>query len=210
MIKYFIAAMTTIAVAAPALAYADGQGAFVQAGAGQASQNHTGTSWSLSGGYRWAVASGLYVGLEGGYHDLANGKFRYSANESFTDIDGPHRLNSQSVAHLGTKAVTFGVAARWDFADKVYATAHGGIARYRYRQRTEGTSTIDDQPPQDSHFAYSLFDTRWYAGAGMGYDFTPQLSLQFTYDHYPQHYSVYGYRFSNNLDIYSTALEFRF
>ncbi|MGF6493658.1 OOP family OmpA-OmpF porin [Luteibacter sp. 621] len=210
MIKYVIAAGAVAALTAATTVYADGQGAFVSAGAGQSSQRHTGTAWGVDGGYRWGVARNLYIGLEGGFHDLGTDKVRYADTTAFADITGAHQITATGKAHIGTKAATFGINARWDFADKVYVIAHGGIARYRYRMSNEGTSTIDNESPIATHIAYSLYDTRWYAGAGFGFDFTPQLSLQFTYDHYPQHYSIYGFHIRNNLDTYSTAVEYRF
>ena len=191
-------------------AHADGQGAFVQAGAGQPSAHHSGTAWGLDGGYRWAAAQSLYIGLEGGYHDLSGTKNRYGYSTTYDGIDGTHTLSSEGTARARVQALTVGVNARWDFTDRMYAIVHGGAARYRERFRSDGSTTVDGGTPSSSHTAYSVYDTCWYAGAGVGFDFTPQLSLQFMYDHYPQRYKVYGLRVSDNLDVYSTALEYRF
>ncbi|MGN6479946.1 outer membrane protein [Luteibacter sp.] len=210
MTRYLLAAAFVVSAVLAPLAHADGQGAFIQGGAGRATQSHSGTAWGVDGGYRWTVANGVYLGAEMGYHDLASSKFRYGDSESFSDMSGTHQFASQGTGRVGTQAALLGANLRWDISDQLYAVVHGGLARYRTRTRTDGTSTIDTQSPSTFHNAYNVFDTRWYAGVGFGFDFTPQISLQFTYDHYPQHYSAYGYRYSNNLDVYGTAVEFRF
>jgi OmpA-OmpF porin, OOP family len=208
--RYILAAVATLAASIAPLAHADGQGTFIQAGAGHATQSHSGTAWGVNGGYRWSISQGVYFGAEVGYQDLANGKFRYNQSIVINDITGTKQIASQGTGRVGTHAALLGANLRWDVTDKTYAIVHGGIARYRTRTRTDGTSTIDGQPPSTFYNGYNVYDTRWYAGAGFGFDFTPQISLQLTYDHYPQHYSAYGYHYTNNLDVYGTAVEFRF
>lgn len=75
MTKYVTTTLALAAALGFSVAHADGQGAFVQADAGHASTHHAGTTWGVSGGYRWTAAQSLYVGLEGGYQDLGTSKF---------------------------------------------------------------------------------------------------------------------------------------
>jgi OOP family OmpA-OmpF porin/outer membrane immunogenic protein len=211
MTKYVTTTLALAAALGFSVAHADGQGAFVEADAGHASTHHTGTTWGVSGGYRWTAVQSLYVGVEGGYQDLGTSKFHtVSGPTSLTDITGPHTITADTHSRNGAKAATLGLNVRWDFSERTSGLIRGGIARYRNRARSSNTSVIDNNPPVSSTYGYTLYDTRWYVGAGYGFDVSPNLSLKFTYDYYPQHYSVYGYHFTQDTNVWSTGVEFRF
>jgi len=214
MKNVLLLAMASIAaLSTSVVARADSQGAFVQANVGHANANTSGsssTAYGALGGYRWAVDAPFYLGVEGGYVNLNRAHFTSDSAFPITDITGPHTLTSHSRIKSKDEAVLLGVNGKWELPGQYFVTAHTGVARYRNNIHVQATGTLDGVPTEGFNDRYSYYDTNYYAGVGFGYDFSPQVSLSFTYDHYAPRYAAFGIKETVNLDMYAAAVEFRF
>lgn len=206
--------LTAAAVAAlstSSAVFADSQGAFVQANVGHANSNvKSSSAYGVLGGYRWTVDAPFYLGMEGGYMNLNHSHFTYNNTLVTTDIVGPHTLTSQSRVSSKNEALLLGVNGKWELPGRYFITAHAGVARYRNVVRVHSTGTLDGLPTDGFHDRYRYYDTNYYAGIGFGYDFNPQVSLSFNYDHYAPRYEAFGVKEDVNFDAYGMAAEFRF
>ncbi|HEX7815472.1 porin family protein [Dyella sp.] len=144
------------------------------------------TGYALNGGYRWAVNPSVALGVEAGYNDLGN-------------IHAKNVFNSRPVVD-GTKSQlhgwTAGVNGHFNLTPNWYLSARGGI----YGWRGHGLSN-DDLPSR-----HNLNDTSWYAGAGVGYDFTNNVSVGINYDYY----DAKKHNVDLSTDMVSISAEYRF
>lgn len=201
-----IAAMSTSFAAC-----ADSQGAFVQANVGHTNTDLSNSSaYGVLGGYRWAVDAPFYLGVEGGYMNLNRAHSTFDDTVSFTDITGAHTLASQSRIKSKDEALLIGVNGKWELPGQYFISAHAGVARYRNDIRVHATGTLDGLPTDGFNDRYRYYDTTYYAGLGFGYDFTPQVSLSFTYDHYAPRYEAFGIKEHVKFDTYGASVGFRF
>lgn len=192
-------------------ARAESAGAFAQATAGHVdSDASSGSTYGLSGGYRWAVDAPFYLGVEGGYVNLWRSRLRYDRTLSFTDVTGPHTLSSQSRGRGKTEALLLGINAKWELPGQYYLTAHAGVARYREQTRSHSTGVLDGVPTEGFSDRFRTYDTNYYAGIGFGYDFDSGLSLGIAYDHYAPTYESMGFKKTVKFDTYGVSLGFRF
>jgi OOP family OmpA-OmpF porin len=144
------------------------------------------TGYAANIGYRWAVAPALALGVEGGYNDLGN----IHAKNIFNSHDVVDSRKSQ------LHGWTAGVNGRYSLSPQWYVSARGGI----YGWKGHGTSN-DENPVREG-----LDKTSWYAGAGVGYDFTNNVSLGLNYDHFDakkDHVDL-------STDLVSVSAEYRF
>ncbi len=144
------------------------------------------TGYALSGGYRWAINPSVALGVEAGYNTLGNMDVR----KAYTD--GNPANDDRSSLH----GWTAGVNGHFNLTPNWYVSAHTGL----YRWSGDGL-TKDANPVRKS-----TNDTSWYAGAGVGYDFSNNFSLGVNYDYYDaskKHLDL-------NSDMVSVNVEYRF
>lgn len=168
---------------------ADSDHMFINAGVGMSHSNVSGltdkNSWGydLNFGYRWR---GTW-GIEGGYVDLGKPEVKAFYRGQPFKFD------------LHVTGWTLGLNGRWTFADNWHASARMG-AFFSKSKLTAGGYFIGED---------SATDTNLYAGAGIGYDFTPQLGLGLNIDRYAARAKgiVNG---TNSPYVASATLEYRF
>jgi len=144
------------------------------------------TGYALNGGYRWGVTPWAALGVEVGYNDLGN----IHAKNVFND--DPVVENGKSQLHGWTAGVNghFNVTPNW------YVSARTGI----YGWKGHGLSN------NENPIRKGLDDTSWYAGAGVGYDFSNNASVGLNYDYYDAKKD----RVDLSTDMVSVSAEFRF
>ena len=179
-------------VAAPAFAQSThNDGWFVNGAVGQSELDHGrydghDTAYTGNIGYRWALNPQFAWGVEAGYNDLGN----IHAKNIFNDNDVVDSRKSQ------LHGWTAGLNGRFNVAPQWYVSARGGI----YGWKGHGMSN-DENPVREG-----LDKTSWYAGAGVGYDFSNNVSLGINYDYYDakkDHVDL-------SSDVVSVQAEYRF
>jgi len=165
----FTLALAT-AAAVPAISHADSAGNggfFVNGNVGQSNlskgvYDDNDTGYGVNLGYRWAINPNVALGVEGGYTDL--GKF--DTKGSFNGIGLPRAEIS---------GWTAGVNGHFNLSPNWYVSARGGLFRADVKGGfPDGTTPV----------AISDTGTKYYAGAGFGYDFSNNLSVGLNYDYY--------------------------
>ena len=148
------------------------------------SQDKTDGAGKLFAGY----AFNRTWAVEGGYADLGKGK----DNADFVSTWAKPR-----VAQLG-------VTAKYNFYNNWYVTGHGGYLR----SRTTAGVTVGNVSASEKSW-----NNGWYAGAGVGYDVTKNVSLALNYDNYHVKYGRAGAsqsQLNTNIAAYSASVEYRF
>jgi len=188
----FAIALATAGLAgAPALSHAaDNNGAggfFINGNLGESSLDHHGyddndTAYQGNIGYRWALSPGVALGVEGGYTDL--GKF------------SPKNSGDAAIGDASLKGWTLGVNGHFNLAPQWYVSGRAGLFRADTKGWTNETVStyVDDS------------STKWYAGAGFGYDFSNNLSLGLNYDYYKTSTN----RLNLDPSLFSVSAEYRF
>jgi opacity protein-like surface antigen len=177
---------------APAISHAadNGNGGFfVNGNVGQSNlskgaYNDNDTGYEANVGYRWALNPNLALGVEGGYTEL--GKF--DPKDSFSGLG----LNRAEV-----NGWTAGVNGHFNFSPNWYASARGGL----FRGDVKGAYLTDTTPVYVDETS-----TKYYAGAGFGYDFSNNFSVGLNYDYYKA--KKQGLNLDPNL--VSVSAEYRF
>ncbi|MHB1272882.1 MAG: porin family protein [Rhodanobacter sp.] len=147
----------------------DNGGWFVNGNVGRTSLNHGpydnhDTGYAINGGYRWSLAPNFALGAEVGYNDLGN-------------VHPNNIFNSQPVVDRSKSQLhgwTAGVNGHFNLTPNWYLSARTGL----YSWTGHGLSN-DINPVRKS-----LDNNSYYAGAGMGYDFSNNVSVGLNYDHY--------------------------
>lgn len=187
----FAIALATVPLAAlPAVTLAadSAGGAFVNGNVGQASldkglYNDDDLGYGVNLGYRWALSPSVALGVEGGYADL--GKF-----------DAKNRYGGLGISRAQVRGWTAGVNGHFNLSPEWYLSGRAGLFRADTKGWTSDTvpNYVDDT------------STKWYAGAGFGYDFSNNLSVGLNYDYYKTD--------KNNLkldpNLVSVSAEYRF
>jgi len=140
--------------------------------------------YNLRFGWRW---NGI-VGAEVGYASLGKAK---------NDVDYVSTWAKPRVAQIG-------VTAKYNVYNNWYVTGHGGYLR---SHTTAGYTIGDVSNSQKS------WNNGWYAGAGVGYDVTKDVSLALNYDNYHVKYGRGGSsqpQDNANVAAYSASVEYRF
>jgi OmpA-OmpF porin, OOP family len=144
------------------------------------------TGYAVGAGYRWAVSPQVALGVEAGYNDLGN-------------IHVKNIFNSNDVIQQGRSQLhgwTAGVNGHFNVAPNWYLSARGGI----YGWKGHGLSN------NENPIRTGLDDTSWYAGAGVGYDFSNNVSVGLNYDHFDAKKN----RVDLSTDMVSVSAEYRF
>jgi OOP family OmpA-OmpF porin len=194
MHKPLLAAVLAVAAVSPFAAKADESNQldnfFVAGNLGQSNYRIGGISdksdvfQNVRFGWRW---NGL-VGAEVGYAYLGQAK-------NTTDF---------ATAYAKPRVAQLGVTAKYNFYNNWYVTGHGGYLRSR---TTAGVTVGDVSASQRS------WNNGWYAGAGVGYDVTKNVSLALNYDNYHVKYGRAGAsesQVNTNVAAYSASVEYRF
>jgi OmpA-OmpF porin, OOP family len=134
-------------------------------------------------GWRW---NGL-VGAEIGYAYLGRRK-------------GADDLIETSV---NSRAATVGANIKYDFYENWFVTAHGGYLR------SQRTNTVTSQFFDES-VRHTSWDNGWYAGLGVGYDVTKNVSVGLNYDNYHLQYTDNAFHDDVNVAVFSGSVEYRF
>jgi OOP family OmpA-OmpF porin len=142
---------------------------FVDGSAGEAHiskgpYNDHPTTYALTGGYRWKVGQDMGLGLDVGYNDLGNFKLKNAFNSN--DVN----LTKQRNALRGWTA---GVNGRINVWQGLYLSGRAGI----YGWKGHGYADQDIN-------RHDLDKVDYYAGAGVGYDFSDHFGLGLSYDYY--------------------------
>jgi len=161
--------LLTVSAAFAQNASPDNGGWFVNGNVGRTSLNHGpyddhDTGYAINGGYRWSLAPNFALGAEVGYNDLGN-------------VHPNNIFNSQPVVDRSKSQLhgwTAGVNGHFNLTPNWYLSARTGL----YSWTGHGLSN-DINPVRKS-----LDNNSYYAGAGMGYDFSNNVSLGLNYDHY--------------------------
>lgn len=141
-------------------------------------------AYGIRFGYRWSGP--IEWGVESGLVKLGQISGQYSYVSGLSTL-----RNITGKAQLDTRAITLGLTGRYVFGahQEWLISARGGLLR--------GRSDIDQR--EDTHWSnilgtasgfyteaasHSDTYTSWYAGVGVGYRITPQLSLSLAYDSY--------------------------
>lgn len=166
-------------------------GWFINGNVGQTSINHgayddNDTGYGINGGYRWAVSPSVALGAEVGYNDLGNIHAKNIFNSDPVVADNKSQLHGWTV----------GANARLDMTPNWYLSGRAGLYSWT------GHGLNNDVNP----IRKGLDDNSWYAGAGIGYNITPQLSVGVNYDYFDAS--------KNNVDLstdmVSASAEYRF
>jgi OOP family OmpA-OmpF porin/outer membrane immunogenic protein len=140
------------------------------------------TAYGVNLGYRWALNPNVALGVEGGYTDL--GKFD----------------TKNSVAGLPQAKIsgwTAGVNGHFNLNPEWYVSGRAGLFRGDVKGAYLASATpvyVDDT------------STKYYAGAGFGYDFSNNLSVGLNYDYYKTDKSG----LSLDPSLVSVSAEYRF
>ncbi|MEO7072074.1 MAG: porin family protein [Rhodanobacter sp.] len=166
-------------------------GWFLNGNVGQTSISHgnyddQATGYAVNGGYRWALSPSAAVGVELGYNDLGNIRAKNIFNSD------PVVRDSKSELH----GWTAGVNGHFNLTPNWYVSGRTGI----YGWKGHGLSN-NENPVRTG-----LDDTSWYAGAGVGYDFSNNVSVGLNYDYY----DAKKQQVNLSTDMVSVSAEYRF
>jgi opacity protein-like surface antigen len=152
---------------------ADGNGGFfVNGNVGRSTLNKgvyddNDTGYGVNAGYRWSLAPNFALGIEGGYTDL--GKWSPDT-ASLASLPTGEFLNNAELSGW-----TAGVNAHWNLSDNWYVSGRTGL----FRADIKGDQLVAGLP-----VATNDTSNKWYAGAGVGYDFSNRFSVGINYDYY--------------------------
>jgi OOP family OmpA-OmpF porin/outer membrane immunogenic protein len=113
-------------------------------------------------GYRWALNPNVALGVEGGYANL--GSFKVKSG-----------LDGTGIPDAEVHGWTLGVNGHFNINPNWYVSARGGFFRGDIKGAYFAGSTpiyVDDT------------SSKYYAGAGFGYDFSNNFSIGLNYDYY--------------------------
>ena len=128
------------------------------------------TGYAANIGYRWAVAPNALIGIEGGYTRLGS----FSPKAPYGGI-----------GDASVKGWNLGANGHFNLTDNWYVSARGGLFRADVNGSYINSTEIGpDGVPVYGVTRVSDTSTKWYAGAGFGYDFNSNFSLGLNYDYY--------------------------
>jgi OmpA-OmpF porin, OOP family len=191
LIALAFATASLVAVPAAFAQSAAPNGWFVNGNVGQTSvdkgpYNGHDTGYAINGGYRWALSPSFALGVEGGYNDLGN----IDVKNVFNNRDVVNRSKAQ------LQGWAAGVNGRFNITPNWYVSGRGGLYSWT------GHGLSNDANP----IRKGLDNTSFYAGAGVGYDFTSHFGVGLNYDYYDA--KKHGVDLST--DMVSVSAEYRF
>ena len=153
-------------------------------------------AYDLNVGYRWN-----WFGVEVGYVDLGNFRKGYTLqylplapNQTYTDSGHAH-------------GVTAGVNVHYDFAPQWYVSGRAGAFHWQGNEVSySGFNNIGTGAPITLDNSGSHTD--WYAGAGIGYDFSQHFGVGIAYNRYKAVKRSAGIDLTS--DVTSVSAEYRF
>jgi len=148
------------------------------------------TGYDANIGYRWAFSPNVAIGVEGGYADL--GKFRAKSN--YLSGIGP-------IPDAKVSGWTLGLNGHFNLNPNWYISARGGFFRSDVKGMDFGSYGSGGAPVYVDDTS-----SKYYAGAGFGYDFSNNFSVGLNYDYYKA--DKHGLYLDPNL--VSVSGEFRF
>jgi OmpA-OmpF porin, OOP family len=170
-----------------------GAGAYVGGEIGNAHWNNTGAAntsdrfnYGVQGGYRWSINNQNALGVELGYVDFGR----------VAGGDG-----AGTTASARANAWTLGPSYRYTFNNSgVYLSGRAGYERTYSNARVvvDGVGSIADSGRGNGY----------YAGVGVGYDLTHQVSVQAGYDYHRFNSDALGDH--QNIGVASVGAEYRF
>ncbi len=107
-------------------------------------------------------------------------------------------------SNIRTTGPFAGAALKYHFLDAWYVSARGGFFQSSVKIRTRS-----DNPAVIESGRSSTSASSWYAGAGLGYDVTPSLSLGVNYDNYRSK-ATEDVTVKFNVAMFSVSAEYRF
>lgn len=140
----------------------------------------------IKGGYRFALNPETSLGVEVGYQYLGRPDARNAA-QAASGVNGQAKL----------QGATAGLDLRYNISPAWYAELRGGA----FFAKGEGL-TNDDVNPQFRDFR----KTKYYAGAGVGYNINTNWSVGLNYDYYAGD----GKGVKLDTDAYTVSAEYRF
>ena len=157
--------------AVPVVSHADDTGGyFINGSVGQSdlrsntyNKAHD-VGYQLNGGYRWAVAPSVLLGVEGGYSYLGS----FGTRNPSIPFTGPAPLDAT------LHGWTLGGDAHVNLTSNWYVSGRAGLFRWNGRNTAPSATPVTF----DGH------GNDWYAGAGFGYDFSNNTSVGLNYDYY--------------------------
>lgn len=182
--------------AVPAFAADNGNGAggfFVNGNVGQSNlskgiYDDSDTGYGVNLGYRWALNPNVALGVEGGYTDL--GKF--GTKNAYSSLGLPN---------ASVKGWTAGINGHFNVTPEWYLSGRAGLFRADVKGVTPTGSATGP-----AYLAVDDTSTKYYAGAGVGYDFSNNVSVGLNYDYYKANKN--GFNIDPNL--VSVSAEYRF
>ena len=187
--------LAVIAVAmatASTCSMAANQGAFfINGNLGQSTYHDSGfndnkdTSEAIRAGYSWQ-SNVVDFGVEAGYVDLGQARGSVATGNGNTGFT------------VKGKGPLLGINIKYKFANRMFVSARGGWFRSKL---VAGISGIGSDSFQGDGS---------YAGAGVGYDLTPNFSLGVSYDDYHGRANVYGTKTGESVGVVSGFAEYRF
>ncbi len=145
------------------------------------------TGYALNVGHRWSLSPKFALGAEVGYNDLGNIRTKNIFN------DDPVLARDKTSLH----GWTLGANARFDMTRDWYLSGRAGL----YSWSGYGLTNEIVDPVRKN-----VDDTSWYAGAGIGYNITRNLSVGVNYDYFEAKKN----RVDLSTDMISANVEFRF
>ncbi|MGA8277883.1 MAG: porin family protein [Rhodanobacteraceae bacterium] len=185
-------ALTTAGFAALPIAShaADTGGFFINGNVGRSNlskgpYDDSDTGFGANIGYRWALAPGMLLGVEGGYTDLGS----FSPKSSVRDL---------GLGDAELKGWNLGVNGHFNVSDNWYVSGRTGFFRGDLKGDYLDAAALPVRV--DDHA------NKWYAGAGFGYDFSNNASVGLNYDYYKAEKGG----LSLDPDLVSVSGEYRF
>ncbi len=158
----------------PVLGHAaeDKGGFFVNGSVGQSTlskgiYDDNDTAYNANIGYRWTLAPNFALGIEGGYTDLGKWSPKSSASAAMP--------STALLRNAELSGWTAGVNAHWNLGDNWYVSGRTGL----FRADIKGDYLVAGLP-----VGVDDASNKWYAGAGVGYDFSDKFSVGLNYDYY--------------------------
>ena len=143
----------------------------------------------IKGGYRFAINPETSLGAEVGYVYLGRVSAQNSYSQNFAGSNDKSKL----------QGATAGLNLRYNFTPSWYGEVRGGA----FFAKGEGL-TNDRANPEFVNFN----STRYYAGAGVGYNIAQNWSVGLNWDYYDGSQSDKNIHLPTNL--YSVSAEYRF
>jgi OOP family OmpA-OmpF porin len=149
------------------------------------------TAAAVRFGYVWHWA--VDFGVEGGYVSLGK------VTDDYTNSNAGYPSNMS----IETSGLFAGAKVKYHFADVWYVSARAGAFQSHVKLRDH------DSSPEGGNYRASSTNGSWYAGAGVGYELTPEFSLGLSYDNYRSKAGI-DESVTFNTAMFALSAEYRF